>query len=398
MDAKESLMSDFNLDKRNLRPRKSDRLRCHSEEFARVGSWRYDTVSQVVHWSDGMYRIHAMGPDDEDSTIATVIGNVHPDDLVTLTQAMQRSVSRRESGSCLARILRPNGEERTVIVVFEGVHDEIGRLCQILGAVQDITSIKEAEEAQTQAETKVQQAQKLESLGVLAGGIAHDFNNLLAGILGNADLAMMDLEPDAPSAQSIREIQIAARRAADLARQMLAFAGRGRLVIRRLDLNALIESMADLLRTKGGAGEVQYALDPTVAPVEADASQLHQLVLNLAVNAVESLGDDHGVIRLSTGTVECDRSFLNETYPETNREEGYYSFIEVSDTGTGMDESTLARIFDPFFTTKFTGRGLGLAAVMGIVRGHCAAIKVDSEPGKGSTFTVLFPVSGAGEG
>ncbi len=241
-------------------------------------------------------------------------------------------------------------------------------------------------------EAQVQHAQKLESLGVLAGGIAHDFNNLLVGILGNAGLALLELGPDSPARARLEEIEASAQRAADLTRQMLAYAGRGQLVWGRVDITALVEEMATLLaRVISKKARLTLSLANRLPAVTGDATQLRQIVMNLITNASDALGDQVGTIAVSTGVVEADRARLSAMYLDDQRRPGRYVVVEVSDTGAGMSPDVRARIFDPFFTTKVAGRGLGLAAVLGIIRGHKGGIEVDSEPGKGSTFRVLLP-------
>ncbi|MCU0663010.1 MAG: response regulator [Myxococcota bacterium] len=239
-----------------------------------------------------------------------------------------------------------------------------------------------------------QRAHKLESLGVLAGGVAHDFNNLLVGILGNAELAMMELLPESPARNHMRNIVTAAKRASDLVSQMLAYSGKGRFVIERIDLSAMVEEMLPLLQVSVSPNVVlRLDVASSIPAVEGDAAQIRQVVINLVTNASESMGDRSGVVHLSTGVMVCDRDYLKQTYLDDDLEEGNYCFFEVSDNGAGMPEETRSRIFDPFFTTKFTGRGLGLPAVLGIVRGHRGAIKVTTEPGKGTTFKVLLPAA-----
>jgi len=248
------------------------------------------------------------------------------------------------------------------------------------------------EEERLALESRIQQAQKLESLGVLAGGIAHDFNNLLVGILGNADLALMDLPPESPARQYIQDVEVASRRAAELVRQMLAYSGKGRFVVERLDLGVVVEEMVHLLEasiTKKAL--LRFDLPKQLPAVEADATQLRQVVMNLITNASDAIGERSGVISVRTGVMDCDASYLEGSRVAGECVEGSYVYVEVSDTGVGMDDATLAKIFDPFFTTKFTGRGLGLAAVLGIVRSHDGAIKVYSERGKGASFKVLLP-------
>ncbi len=246
-------------------------------------------------------------------------------------------------------------------------------------------------------EMKLQQAQKLESLGVLAGGIAHDFNNLLVGILGNAGLALEELPPEAPAREQIDDIHVAAIRAAELTKQLLAYAGKGRFVIARIDVRRLVEEMSHLLSAVIPKNALlKYSFAANVPPVDGDAAQLRQIVMNLITNAADAIGERSGIITVSTSVVEADRTYLSDTYLDEGLPPGHYVSLEVADTGVGMSPDMRSRIFDPFFTTKFTGRGLGLAAVLGILRSHRGAIKVYSEPGRGSTFRVLLPAASGG--
>jgi PAS domain S-box-containing protein len=257
----------------------------------------------------------------------------------------------------------------------------------------DITERKRAEEERRHLEIQVQHTQKLESLGVLAGGIAHDFNNLLMAILGNADLALQDLPETSPARPSIEEIGKASLRAAELVRQMLAYSGRGHFVVKPVDLSEIIEDMTHLLKSSVAKSVgLKMDLQHDLPAITADTAQIQQIVMNLIVNASESFGDgEAGLISVATGVTTCTRaSFARSRLPERPPAGRYVSF-EVKDSGCGMDDEVLAKIFDPFFTTKFTGRGLGLAAVLGIVRGHSGAILVESKPGKGTTVSVLFP-------
>jgi two-component system cell cycle sensor histidine kinase/response regulator CckA len=256
----------------------------------------------------------------------------------------------------------------------------------------DLTERKRAEEERARLEAQMREVQKLESLGVLAGGIAHDFNNLLMAILGNADLVLHSLSPASPARPNVEEIAQASQRAADLCRQMLAYSGKGRFVVGRYDLSEIVREMAQMLKVSvSKQASLRYSFAADLPAVEADATQIRQIVMNLITNASEAIGGAGGVISISTGVMDCDRSYLSESHLDENLPEGRYVYLEVSDNGNGMDEETRRRIFDPFYTTKFTGRGLGLAAVLGIVRGHQGAIKVYSEPGQGTTFKVLLP-------
>ena len=258
----------------------------------------------------------------------------------------------------------------------------------------DVTERRRAEEERLKLEAKIQQAQKLESLGVLAGGIAHDFNNLLMGILGNADLALLKLPAEVPGREFVKRVETAAMRAAELTNQMLAYSGKGRFVVEPLDLNRIVEEMVHLLETViSKKTHLRFDLAPALPPIEADASQLRQVVMNLITNASEALGGKNGIVMVATGVMDSDAAYLSNCYVSEELPAGAYVYLEVSDSGEGMDLERQARIFDPFFTTKHTGRGLGLAAVLGIVRGHRGAVKVYSEPGRGTTFKVLFPVA-----
>ena len=265
---------------------------------------------------------------------------------------------------------------------------------------EKIAESKQAEEEKLALERQVRHAQKLESLGVLAGGIAHDFNNILMAILGNADLALDELSPMSPARGSIREIEKAAKRAAELVKQMLAYSGKGRFVVEPIDVGGLIEEISHLLEVSISKKSVlKHNLAENLPTSDGDVTQIRQVIMNLITNASEAIGDKSGVIALSTGAMDCDRAYLddiNEVVRASLDEplpEGVYTYIEVADTGCGMDAQTIEKVFDPFFTTKFTGRGLGMSAVLGIVRGHRGALKIYSEVGKGTTFKILFPAN-----
>jgi PAS domain S-box-containing protein len=270
--------------------------------------------------------------------------------------------------------------------------DAQGEYVGALAGVQDITERLRAEEEQATLERKLLETQKLESLGVLAGGIAHDFNNILTGVLGSASLARMDLSASAPAYEHIAQIESAARRAADLCRQMLAYAGKGRFVVQRLDLSQLVRETTQLLDLSiSKKASVRYELAQGLPLVSVDATQIRQVLMNLVLNASESLGDRPGSIVLTTGRQAIDPGYLRAAGIEDDVPSGPYLFLEVQDSGCGMRDDTIARIFDPFFTTKFSGRGLGLSAALGIVRGHKGAIKVTSEVGRGTTFRIFLP-------
>ncbi|MBU1068235.1 response regulator [Myxococcota bacterium] len=238
---------------------------------------------------------------------------------------------------------------------------------------------------------KLRHAQKLESLGVLAGGIAHDFNNLLLGILGNVSLAMMDLKPDSTPYQCLVDIEQAAKRAADLSSQMLAYSGRGKFIVDQVDATQLIQEMSNLVKASlPRAISIEYDLNPGCLPFTGDSTQIHQALMNVILNASESI-EGEGTIRISTRPVVLTVEDISACYLSENVSPGPYTQIRIEDTGTGMDEHTLARIFDPFFSTKFTGRGLGLAAALGIVRAHNGTLNVNSTVHNGTRFEMYFP-------
>jgi two-component system, cell cycle sensor histidine kinase and response regulator CckA len=288
------------------------------------------------------------------------------------------------------RGLRASGEEFPLEASMSQCTVEKRRLLTLI--LRDSSERRRVEAERLKFLSQIRQSQKLESLGVLAGGIAHEFNNLLMAVLGHADLLLDALPASSGARDDLAEIQRAAQRATELCKQMLAYSGKGRFVIRAVELQQLVEEMQPLLRVSISANAtLKLGFSANVPRVDADASQIRQVIMSLVVNASEALGERPGVITISGGAMDCDRAYLSESWLDEQLPEGTYVFIQVADTGAGMDAETRLRIFDPFFTTKFTGRGLGLAAVLGIVRGHRGAIKVYSEPGRGTTFRVLFP-------
>ena len=256
----------------------------------------------------------------------------------------------------------------------------------------DTTERRRAEEERIRLEAQVQHAQKLESLGVLAGGIAHDFNNILHAVLGNTDLAARQIHTETRAHRHLQRIRESVERASSLCNQLLAYSGKGSFVVRRVHLGEVVHDIADMLEvsiSKKAMLEIDVA--PDLPAIEADASQLRQVVMNLITNASESLGAGSGSITLSIGAQVYDHDALRLDFPDEDLQSGSYVRLDVIDTGCGMDAKTLARIFEPFFTTKFAGRGLGMAAVQGIVRGHGGGIRIRSTAGRGTTVTAVFP-------
>jgi two-component system cell cycle sensor histidine kinase/response regulator CckA len=361
-------------------------------EMAHIGHFTVDYHTREMVWTAELFRIAGFAPGSIIPTLELARSCTHPDDREAVEQATLGAIHEPRSIRLKYRMVRPSGEIRHCLATFHGQRSPEGNPC-VVGLVQDLTEAHRLEEERLKLEQKVMQSQKLESLGVLAGGIAHDFNNLLTSILGNADLARTELSPTNPACDYLADIETVSRRAADLCRQMLAYSGKGRFVVQALSLNEVVREMAYLLGVSiSKKAVIKYNFFPELPSVMADATQIRQIVMNLITNASEAIGEVSGVITLSTGLMDCDEAYLRgvvgdfDTIPP-----GQYVYFEVSDTGCGMDPATLARIFDPFFTTKFTGRGLGLAAVIGIVRGHKGALRVYSEPRRGTTFKVLFP-------
>ena len=236
--------------------------------------------------------------------------------------------------------------------------------------------------------------EKLESLGVLSGGIAHDFDDLLTVIIGNLQLAMLDCDRISPAGRSLTEALEAANRSANLACQMLAYSGKGAFDIRDVNLSAIVADNAQMLRSAiAKTVNMEIELDDNIADVRCDAGQMQQLIMNLIINASEALEGKSGTVKLCTGVRYCDETLLAQSLLIEKPLPQNMAYIKVIDDGCGMSAETINRIFDPFFTSKFTGRGLGMSVVHGIVKGHGGAITIQSEPGKGTTIAVYFPVS-----
>lgn len=321
-------------------------------------------------------------------------GMIHPDDQ-SIPEDQLAAVLSNQSKSVEYRIVTKAGRVRWMLDHARPIWDQNEeRVRRIEGAVRDITDLKEAEKERLDLQLRVQHAHKLESLGTLAGGIAHDFNNILMAILGNAELALSSLAPTEPVREEIDKIQLAAKRAAKLANQMLAYSGKGHFLTETVSLSEVTAGLIGLLEASvPRTTRLDFRLDESIPAIEGNKSQISQVVVNFVSNASEALESRAGVVRVTTGTMEWDRARLPRTDLTNECADGTYAFVAVDDTGVGMDQETASQVFDPFFTTKFTGRGLGLAAVFGIVRGHRGGITVDSEPGAGTTIRAFFPVA-----
>jgi len=368
-------------------------------EGSQDGFWDWDVGSGVVlrspRWADMLgYTL-----DELDRGRKSFLSHIHPDDLPGVLADEKLMEEGKDHFSHEFRMRAKSGEWKWILDRGKVVARDpaTGRPLRISGTHTDITARKLAEEAADRLQQKMQETQKLESLGVLAGGIAHDFNNLLSVILGNASLARLETAETPANAARLDSIVTAANRAADLCRQLLAYAGKASFSLTRLNLNALITETTQLLELSiSKQARLEFALTPALPSIEADASQLRQIIMNLVINASEAIGEQNaGTIRLATTVVKLPLPGSPETGPDASLPPGDYVCVEISDTGCGMTPEVLTRIFDPFYSTKFTGRGLGLAAVMGIVRTHGGALRVFSTAGKGSTFRIYLPVSQA---
>jgi PAS domain S-box-containing protein len=326
-------------------------------------------------------------------TIKDVLSRIHHEDIQKVQQVLENAKTSGGGPYILEfRFKTKQGDYNWVADKFTVTKDEQGNPLHRYGNVRDISEIKAIEEDKKHLQEQLHQAQKLESLGVLAGGIAHDFNNILMAIIGNADLAMRDVSLSSPVQLKIDNIKTAAFRASDLCRQLLAYSGKGRFIVIPINLSSVVADMKNMLEISvSKMAKLRFTLKTEISVIEADVSQIQQIILNMVINASEAIGDKPGNITIVTGEMYCNRQYLDTINAYGEMSEGRYVFLDVTDDGCGMDKETIVKIFDPFFTTKFTGRGLGLAATLGIVRGHKGALKIYSEPGSGSTFRVFFP-------
>ncbi len=317
---------------------------------------------------------------------------IHPDDRTRVADSFQAMLGGAGGSFDIEyRIVRTDGSLRWIHDYGVALRDENGRVVRVTGIARDITARKLADDEKQAFQRQLLETQKLESLGVLAGGIAHDFNNLLSGILGNVNLAQLSAADPALRAH-LEQIETISLRAGDLCKQMLAYAGKGQFVVAVFDLNALIDEISHLVNISiSKKVSLQLQQSAGLPAIHGDASQIRQVLLNLVINASEAFGDRVGAIRIATGQTVLLADDLATFHFGAELAPGPFVFLEVSDNGPGMTAEVVERIFEPFFTTKFTGRGLGLAAVQGIMRSHGGAVRVVSKIGKGTVFTLLLP-------
>jgi PAS domain S-box-containing protein len=361
---------------------------------ARMLGWEWDVATRRATFSGDFAAFFgvAAGPDYADMT--NTLAAVHPDDVGMLTAARDAALATggELSYEFRGRVPGPDGQVRWFATRGQFLKDADGTPIRVVAVTADVTDRKRAEAQQEELTQRLLDAQKWESLGVLAGGVAHDFNNILTVVLGSAGLARKTLPAGAPARQHLDQIETACRRAADLCRQMLAYSGRGPVAAGRTDLNALIKDSAVLLGVPASKNvALVFELQPDLPAVPADAAQVRQVLVNLVMNAAEALGDAVGEVRVRTSTAEVLGHTTDPTFRLTPSP-GRYVTLTVTDTGPGIAPDVRARMFDPFFSTRFAGRGLGLAAVLGFVRAHNGALRVETEMGVGTTIDVMWPI------
>jgi PAS domain S-box-containing protein len=364
-------------------------------DSARMLGWDWDFVAQRGHYSADFGAFFGLPPREDYSSPESSALAFHPADLSAALAEWQRAAA---SGGTMAFEFRgpspaADGGPRWFSSRGQVFRDDAGRAVRVVGVTTDVTDRKRAEQERAELDRQLLDAQKWESLGVLAGGVAHDFNNILTVILGSAGLARRALPAGSPANANLDQIEQASRRAADLCRQLLAYAGRGQVVVGRTDLNKLIRDSAALLEVPASKrARVHLEPDPAAPYIQADTAQVRQVLVNLVMNAAEALGESGGEVRVRTGVEEVPAGPPEPGY-HLPPAPGRYVRLEVSDTGPGIAPDVKARMFDPFYSTKFAGRGLGLAAVLGIVRTHKGAIRVDTAAGRGTTVRVLWPAA-----
>jgi len=335
----------------------------------------------------------------DEASLQTIQGQslmqyVHPDDRAEVDGRIRQVVQHGEVFHRMpVRQISPAGETHDVEVSAMPIQYEGGSA--VMTVFLDVSEQKRAEQSRHKMQRQLEHTQRLESLGVLAGGIAHDFNNLLAVILGHAGMAVGKVERDTGAVRShLNKVIQSADNAAALCKQMLAYSGKGHFVVEPVEVAQLLRGMIELLEVSIEKNiSVRYCIADKTALIEADVAQMQQVVMNLVINASEAIGFQGGEIAVYSGEMNVDAAYLDSCFHEA-AEPGDFVYIEIKDNGCGMDEATVEKIFDPFFTTKFTGRGLGMSAMLGIVRGHHGAIHIDSSQDQGSAIRVLFPSLG----
>jgi PAS domain S-box-containing protein len=360
-----------------------------AELAAKFGNWELDLNTKKIKGSKGALTIY--GVDKKEFELERAQQIPLPEFRPILDQALIDVIQSQKPYDLEFKAMRQSDK---MIIDVHSIADFNPNTNVVWGVIQDITEKKQAQEELITMEKRLLHAQKLESLGVLSGGIAHDFNNLLTVIIGNLQLAMCDCDRISPAGRSLTKALEAANRSASLACQMLAYSGKGAFDVKDVNLSAIVADNAQMLRSAiAKTVNMEIELDDNMADVRCDAGQMQQLIMNLIINASEALEGKSGTVKLCTGVIYCDEALLAQSLLIEKPVPQDMAYIRVTDDGCGMSAETINRIFDPFFTSKFTGRGLGMSVVHGIVKGHGGAITVQSKLGKGTTIAVYFPVS-----
>jgi PAS domain S-box-containing protein len=371
--------------------RESERRLKEAQKMAQLGHWIWDARTGNIDWSGEVFGIFGLDPNEFTPHIDSILAlSPWPEDHERDKELYRKAMQSHEKGTFEQRFLRPDKSIGYYHSTFQGKYDDSGNLISIVGTVQDITERKRAEEEKVKLEEQLQQAQKMEAVGQLAGGVAHDFNNNLQVITTYVEMALMDLNTAHPLFAHLTEIRRAAERSADLTRQLLAFARKQVVEPRVLDLNETVEGMLKMLqRLIGEDIKLRFQKEADLRPLMMDPSQIDQILANLCVNARDAIAGV-GRITIETGNITFDEEYCAA---QAGFVPGEYVRLTVSDSGCGMDKETLGHIFEPFFTTKGVGEGtgLGLATVYGIVKQNNGFLKLYSEPGQGSTFSLFLP-------
>ena len=370
--------------------RVNERELLRTQRMARLGSWKWDSATDAVEWSETLYELFGLDPAAPPPTLAEQEAIFAPESYAALMAAVARTFETGVPYEMEVEIVRTDGEARWSWVHGDRATDEAGRPTGLWGATQDVTDRKREAEERLNLEAQLARARRLEAVGTLAGGIAHDFNNMLTVILGHTERRLGSIGPDDPAHADLEQIRRAAEHSADLTRQLLTFARNQPATPRVIDLNDAVTSVLSLLRRLIGEA-IKLTWTPSAQPsfVRIDPTQVDQILTNLCVNSRDAIADT-GTITVETDDLDLDEDYCRE-HPDCVP--GEYVQLTVSDDGSGMDSETLGRLFEPFFTTKELGRGtgLGLPTVYGIVRQNSGFVNVYSEPGVGTTFRIYFP-------
>ena len=366
--------------------RESESGLAEAQRIAHLGNWDLDLGKNELRWSDGMYRIFGLTPQEFEGTYETFLERVHPDDRGYVDVSYKNSVKNHGRYNVVYRIIRPDGKVRYVHERAEDIKNKAGKTIRSIGTAQDITEQKKLEE-------QLHQSQKMEAIGKLAGGVAHDFNNLLTTIMGYTDIMLMQVDQESPLRSGMEEIKKASNRATTLTSQLLAFSRKQMIQPVVLNINHTIAEMDKMLcRMIGEDIDLATILEPELWKVKFDPGQMDQVLMNLAVNAKDAMPKG-GKLTIETANVELDEVYARQHGMKLKP--GPFVVFAVSDTGVGIDEKIRFNIFEPFFTTKEKGKGtgLGLSTVYGIVKQGGGYIWVYSEPGQGTTFKIYLPKS-----